>query len=52
MPSMGDDLGFQLFLAKLFGQKMEVSQENHKVIGYVWRGHMYVVEVRRLEQGK
>jgi hypothetical protein len=44
---MKDDRKFQFFLAKLFGDLAISTSEGIRVIAYIWRDRIYVVEMFR-----
>lgn len=39
------DIGFQFFLARLFGQAIVVHHNQKELHGYEWRDRFYVVHV-------
>ena len=42
---MKDDEKFQFFLAKLFGDLVISVSEGIRLTAYIWRDHIYVVEM-------
>jgi len=44
---MKDDEKFQFFLAKLFGDLVVSSSEGTTLTAYVWRDHIYFVDMFR-----
>lgn len=39
------DIGFQFFLAKLFGTPQKVLREGKELYGWIWREQLFVVKV-------
>jgi len=44
---MKDDEKFQFFLAKLFGDLVISNSEGIQLTAYIWRDHIYFVEMFR-----
>ena len=47
---VSEEQRFQFFLAKLFGRHGFVESDGYRSEGYLWRGSLYVVAIKPIEQ--
>lgn len=39
---------FEIFMAKIAGQRIEVKEDGHLLVAYLYKGHVYVVEFYKI----
>lgn len=45
-PRWGVGSRFQTLMARIFGRRLEGADGRHTIVGYEWRGRVYVVSER------